>query len=283
MLAVAGGKGGCGKTTTTLGLAAALVRQRKSAVAVDADREMPNLHTLAGVRREPSLDAVADGWPPEFVAGTADAPALGVSVIPAASGPQSADSVPRNSVDSPRSGREPVVQSEPPSPTPSHSGPNEAFHRVRDWADAVLLDCPAGAGPDAAAPLRIADAAAVVTTAEPACLRDAAKTAAMARELGTPVVGAVVSRAQTESDTEPVSEGVADLLDCQVLGVIPDVMASTGSTGAMGTRSSTGTMDAMGEIGATSGDANPSADPLAADRVRAAHDRILSALQPKCL
>jgi septum site-determining protein MinD len=234
MLAVAGGKGGCGKTTTTLGLAAALVRQRKSAVAVDTDREMPNLHAMAGVGRVPGLDAVADGWPPEFVAGTAEAPALGVEVIPAASGPGTDDLA-----------------------NPSRSEPTAGLARVRNSA-AVLLDCPAGAGPDAVAPLRVADAAVVVTTAEPACLRDAAKTAAMARELDAPVAGAVVSRAAE------VPEGLDRLLDCPVLGVVPDA-----------------DVEGPSETGTAT---DPLAtDPLAADEVRSAHDRILSALQPKYL
>jgi septum site-determining protein MinD len=246
MLAVAGGKGGCGKTTTTLGLAAALVRQRKSAVAVDADREMPNLHAMAGVQREPGLDAVADGWPPEFVAGTAQAPVPGVAVIPAASGPRKAQ--PSN----------PPTRDSPSSRRATTTRATTGLARVGRRADAVLLDCPAGAGPDAVAPLRVADAAVVVTTAEPACLRDAAKTAAMARELGTAVAGAVVTRA------EEVPEGLARLLGCPVLGVVPDA--------GVGVKSETGTP------------ADPLAtDPLAADPVRAAHDRILSALQPKYL
>lgn len=232
MLAVAGGKGGCGKTTTTLGLAAALVRQRKSALVADADREMPNLHSMAGVAREPGLDAIAEGWPARMVAGTADAPALGVEVVPAASGPL--DPGASSSPDPSGSGA-----------SPSGSSPRSALVRLRGCADAVLLDCPAGAGPDAVAPLRVADAAVVVTTAEPACLRDAAKTAAMARELGATVAGAVVSRATD------VPNGVARLLDCPVLGVVPDAEART--------------------------------DPLADDRVRAAYDRVLSALQPKRL
>jgi septum site-determining protein MinD len=243
MLAVAGGKGGCGKTTTTLGLAAALVRQRKSAVAVDADREMPNLHAMAGVEREPGLDAVADGWPAGFVAGTAGEPVLGVEVLPAGQG---------------RATRNATDHSQPHQSHRSHSRTIGTLARVRNCADAVLLDCPAGAGPDAVAPLRVADATVVVTTAEPACLRDAVKTTAMARELDVPVAGAVVSRGPA---VEEMPEGVARLLDCPVLGVVPD--ANEGVHSESGPASRT--------------------DPLAVDGVRATHDRILSALQPKYL
>ncbi|WP_435178149.1 MinD/ParA family ATP-binding protein [Halorussus sp. AFM4] len=228
MLAVAGGKGGAGKTTTTLGLAGALARQRRTVVAADADREMPDLHAMAGVAREPGLDAVAAGWPAGLVAGAAGPPTPGVDVVPAASGP--------------------------PDARREDSDLGSPLAGIRGCADAVLLDCPAGAGPDAVAPLRAADAAVVVTTPEPACLRDAAKTAAMARELDTPVAGAVLSR------TGDPPGGVGRLLDCPVLGVVPDA----------GVRSAA-------DVG-TSG-----AEPLASDGVRAAHDRIVSALRPKYL
>jgi septum site-determining protein MinD len=255
MLAVTGGKGGTGKTTTTLGLAGALARQRRSVVAADADREMPDLHAMAGVAREPGLDAVAAGWPARLAAGSADLPTPGVEVLPAASGPAAAG----------RPG--------------SEAGTTLA--RLRGCADAVLLDCPAGAGPDAAAPLRVADAAVVVTTTEPECLRDAAKTAAMARELDAAVAGAVVSRA----DEAPAAVG--RLLDCPVLGTVPE---AGGDAAARDSGADPATRDAG--VGATVTDAGADSaaavgrgrvEPLADDAVRAAHDDLVSALQPKYL
>lgn len=65
MLAITGGKGGCGKTTTTLGLAAAFARQRRRPVAVDADRDMPNLGIVANAVELPGVAVVAnpDGRP----------------------------------------------------------------------------------------------------------------------------------------------------------------------------------------------------------------------------
>ncbi|MFC7080128.1 MinD/ParA family ATP-binding protein [Halorussus caseinilyticus] len=202
MLAVAGGKGGAGKTTTALGLAGALARQRRTVVAADADREMPDLHAMAGVARDPGLDAVAAGWPPRMVAGTADEPTPGVGVLPAASGP----AVPAASGPATGGGGD-SARSAARTGRPPHAT-QTSLARVRGCADAVLVDCPAGAGPDAVAPLRAADAAVVVTTADPACLRDASKTAAMARELDTPVAGAVVSRAADPRRASAVSSTV---------------------------------------------------------------------------
>lgn len=186
MLAIAGGKGGCGKTTTTLGLGAALARQRGSVLAVDADRDMPNLHAMAGVPRTPGLadlrerrvEAVRHGVPRR----------TGIDVVPA-------------------------------SPTPAGFDLGRALERLRGHAAHVLVDCPAGAGPAAADPLRAADRVLLVTTLQPPSLRDTAKTAAMARALGTPVAGAALTRVADPS--ADVAERVASLLGCRVLTIVP--------------------------------------------------------------
>ncbi|WP_318569532.1 MinD/ParA family ATP-binding protein [Salinigranum marinum] len=177
MLAVAGGKGGCGKTTTALGLGAALDGE---AVVVDTDRDMPNLHAMAGVAREPTA---ADGVEPQRVI-------EGVSVLPA------------------------------PPPTTSDAEVTTVLSRVAAATDArVLVDCPGGAGPDAAAPLSAVSDVVLVSTACAPALRDAAKTAAMARALGCRVHGVVLTR------TSATPRGVESLLDCRVLGTVPNVAA----------------------------------------------------------
>lgn len=188
MIAIAGGKGGSGKTTTTLGLARALARTDRDVLAVDADRDMPNLHALADVPRTPTLAAV-EGTPdrdapdPAAVAHP-DPDVSGVRVLPA--------------------------------PTDADVADAAALSRLRRSSRRVLLDCPAGAGPDAAAPLRVADAALVVTLPTPESLRDAAKTAAMIRALDTRVAGAVVTRTATPP------EGVERLLEVDRAVAVPD-------------------------------------------------------------
>ena len=167
MLAFAGGKGGVGKTTTALGLAAALPDRP---LVVDADCDMPDLHALAGVPAD-------DG--PHFC------PAHDCRVLPTpAEGPDSVD---------------------------------QCLERLRGEADAhTLVDTPAGASVDAATPLRVADGVVLVSTACAPALRDAAKTASMARAVGTPVVGAVLTR------TLARPPNAAELLHCPLLGVVPD-------------------------------------------------------------
>lgn len=186
MLAIAGGKGGCGKTTTTFGLATDMARRGTRVLAVDADRDMPDLHALAGVPNDPTIAAVTDGSTPmeRIRSVTRPAPAdPRVGVVPTAPG------VERGEL---RRGLELIGA--------TASGP-------------TLVDCPAGGGPAAVDPLRIADRVLVVTRATPASLRDAVKTVALARAVGTPVVGAVVTAARS------VPDGVERLLGTDAVAV----------------------------------------------------------------
>lgn len=169
MLAIAGGKGGCGKTTTTLGLAAAL---ESRTLVVDADVDMPNLHILAGVERDAALASVADCVDPwEAATPRPDDPGTRVLSAPLE------------------------------SPTDTLRG---ALSRLQRAGAAVLVDCPAGASVDAAVPFQFADATLLVTTLCGPALRDTTKTAAMSRTVGTPVAGAVLTR--THASPAAVSE-----------------------------------------------------------------------------
>ncbi|MHB9286139.1 MinD/ParA family protein [Halobacteriales archaeon Cl-PHB] len=173
MLAIAGGKGGCGKTTTTIGIGRALADLGYRPLLVDADLGMPDLHTRLDLDRDPGLDALGPDTPVEAVARERPAPS-GVAVCPAG-------------------GATPPVA--------------DGLERTNTWEGPVLVDCPAGAGPDAAAPLRVASATVVVSTATATSLADAAKTAAMARTLDAPPACAVVRGS-------PNVQAVGRLLDC---------------------------------------------------------------------
>ena len=158
IVTVAGGKGGVGKSTVALNLAAHL-----DGVVVDADLGMadlptdggPTLHDVLAGRIEPEA-AVRDEW--------------AVGVLPAGrtlSGARAAD------LD--RLG--------------------ETLERVAARYEYVLVDAPAGFAADAAISIATADAVLLVTVPEPAALADAVRTRALARELDTGLGAVVLNRA----------------------------------------------------------------------------------------
>lgn len=157
MLAIAGGKGGSGKTTTALGVSCVLARRGLDPVLVDCDCDMPDIHHLLDIDRAGGVDLLASGTPIRRACQRSTT-APGVRCLTAGD---------RSNVDA-------------------------ALARLTDWHGPVVLDCPPGVGPDAVRPLRHAREALVVSTDQPASLTDAHRTVRTARELGTPVVGTIL-------------------------------------------------------------------------------------------
>lgn len=171
MLAVAGGKGGCGKTTTAIGVARALTTMAEWPLVVDADRDMPDLHHRTNVDPRTGIADAADADRPDAVA--QPSPRFdGVDVLPC------------------RDASATAVAS--------------VLDRLARCDRRVVLDCPAGAGPDAALPLRAADRSILVSTPDERSLTDTAKTAAMARELDAPPVLTVLVRSDGGVDPSPL-------------------------------------------------------------------------------
>lgn len=190
MLAIAGGKGGCGKTTTTVGLGWAFAREELSPLVVDADHEMPDVHVLADISPEPGLSQLERGRHPSEVARPSPVHRR-LSVLPA--GRADLDEV------------------------------ASALFSLRDWHDPTLVDCPAGAGQDVAVPLRAAEWTLLVTSPRTESLRDTIKTAAMARTLGAEPLGVVtVAPSPQEWDDEMRERDVERLFECPFLGHVPD-------------------------------------------------------------
>lgn len=154
MLALAGGKGGCGKTTTTLGLARTLAQRGLDPLVVDADCDMPNVHHVAHVERTDGADMLAEGARLERAI-TRSTSFPGVALLTAGT---------REHMDA-------------------------ALRATTRWHGPVLFDCPAGISPDATRPLRHADRTLLVSTDEPQCLADTRVTLTVARQLSADPAG----------------------------------------------------------------------------------------------
>lgn len=176
MLAVTGGKGGSGKTTTALGVAGALAERRREPLVVDCDLDAPNLHLRADTPRDPGLTA------PNPVEAAHPSPRLpGVDVLPVG--------------DADDTHLDATLDQLP-----------DELGRLPDDRP-VLLDCPAGASEAAARPLRAADGCIVVATSGRESLEDAVKTAEMARAVDTPLRAVAVNREPTVPDGLPPALG----------------------------------------------------------------------------
>jgi len=166
VLAIAGGKGGCGKTTTALGLAGAFARRDEDVIVLDADVDMPDLHTEARTGATPGASDVVEGLPMEdAIQHSTEYP--GVHVLAA----------PTNS--------ETVVS---------------VLDMLRRRSERVLVDTPAGASRDVWRPLSVVDRSIVVTTPTRESVHDAVKSAALARTLEAPAIGSIVTRSDGSID-----------------------------------------------------------------------------------
>jgi septum site-determining protein MinD len=192
--AVASGKGGVGKTTTTVNLGAALAERGHSVAIVDADLGMANLGGFLGLDPEGATLH-------EVLAGEAE---LGSAVYEVSPG---LAAVPSGiSLDGFASVETEVL--------------SEAIDGLREEFDYVLLDLGAGLSHDTVLPLALADAVILVSTPKPVALQDTAKTRQITERLGGAVAGVVLTRA-----SDPWSldfEGISEQLELPVLAVVQE-------------------------------------------------------------
>lgn len=164
MLAIAGGKGGCGKTTTTLGLAGALAQRGFDPLVIDGDCDMPDIHHQVGMTRSGGVDTLADGQPLRDVIVRSER-FPGVAIVTGGR---------RDSLDA-------------------------ALRQVCRWEGPVLVDCSAGRNRESLRPLRYADKAIIVSTDQPQCIQDAVLTRDIAGRLSTSPAGIIVRRTSRKS------------------------------------------------------------------------------------
>lgn len=197
MYAVAGGKGGVGKTTTTLNLAAAFQDTGAETAVVDADLGMTNLGDLAGIENELSVHDVLSGVA-TVEAALVEGPA-GVDVL---AGEHAIDAY--NRADPARL--------------------RDVVRVLRRDYDVVIADTGAGLSHASLVPYGLADGVVLVTTADDVAAADTGKTADMVRQVDGTVLGTVVTRTDYETDTQGVAEEVGERL----LGSVPEAPDVTG-------------------------------------------------------
>lgn len=197
VIAIAGAKGGVGKTTTSINLGAAIsVTYQQSVVVVDLDLAMGNVVDFLDFDwqpGEPSLHDVLAGDVP--VSDATYEVASGFFVVP--SGP---------TLDG-------FTASDP-------SRIGDVVETLRDRYDVVLLDTAAGVSYESLLPYSLADGVVLVSTPRLAAMRDTEKSKSIADRLGTPIIGVVFTH--TGTGNAPDADRLSDYLDVPLLGHVPE-------------------------------------------------------------
>jgi septum site-determining protein MinD len=193
---IAGGKGGVGKTTTAINVAVALQDAGHDVVVVDADLGMANLGAMLDIEHQPSLHQVLAGK-----AAVSDAITEGPGGITVVPGERNLEAF-------------------------ADADPAKLRKVVKALSTAyeiVLIDTGAGLSHETTVPLGLADGVLLITTADDVAIGDTVKTAQLADRIEGDVVGAVLTRANDDTN---VSE-VADKLDLEMLAVVPEDQDAT--------------------------------------------------------
>jgi septum site-determining protein MinD len=195
VITITSGKGGVGKTTTSINLAAALNSFGKEVIVLDANLTTPNVGLHLGAPIVPvTLNHALSGK-----ANITDAiyeHDSGTKIIPSS---LSIGELRRL----------------------NHSKLKDITKKLKKMADFVICDSAAGLGDEAIAALESADEIIIVTNPEIPAVTDALKISKLIEQLDKEVKGVIVTRVKHNKTEMPISN-IHDMLELPILGIIPE-------------------------------------------------------------
>jgi septum site-determining protein MinD len=195
LITIASGKGGVGKTTTSINLGAAINSFGKEVVVVDANLTTPNIGLHLGAPIVPvSLNHVLTGK--AKISDAVYEHESGTKIIPSSLSINEMKNL-------------------------DHSKLKDVGKKLRKMADFIIYDCAAGLGDEALAAIEAADELILVTNPEIPAVTDALKTTKMAQQMGKNVRGVIVTRSRENKSEMPISN-IQEMLELPILGVIPE-------------------------------------------------------------
>jgi septum site-determining protein MinD len=195
LITLIGGKGGCGKTTATINLGAALTKLNKNVSIIDANLTTPNIGVYLGVPEVPvSLHHVIQGK--KHISEATYLHPSGLKIIPGS-----------------------LALSDLKNTDPIKL--ENSLLDLLGTVDLALVDAAAGLGREALSSIKAADSIIIVTNPEIPALTDALKTIKVAEELNTPILGILLNRVKRDGLDIPLLE-VQEMLELPVIGIIPE-------------------------------------------------------------
>lgn len=199
LITVLSGKGGTGKTTLCAGIASALAISGEKVLCIDCDIGLRNLDIALGMSEENALsflEVCRDGYGLQMATEHISFPNLYFLTAPVRASAQDID----------------------------HESFLQMLRLAREEYDYIFLDAPAGldAGFDLAA--KYADRAILVTGADPAAVRDAARAGEVLELMGKTDVRLVVNRVSKKvvSFMNWTVDDIMDSAGLPLLGVVPE-------------------------------------------------------------
>ena len=189
------GKGGVGKTTSAINLAAALNALGEDVLIVDANLSTPNIGLHLGAPIVPvTLNHVLDGR-----ADVTDAiyeHESGLKILPSSLSIKELKRI-------------------------NHDKLIEVAKELRKLADYIILDSSAGLGREAESAINSADEIIIITQAEMPSIADALKTSKLTEYLNKDIRGFIINR-HKGIRTEMNLQNIKDMLEIPHLGTVPE-------------------------------------------------------------
>jgi len=189
------GKGGVGKTTSTINLGTSMNQLGKEVIIVDANLTTPNVGLHLGSPIVPiTLNHVINNK--ARVEEAIYEHESGTKILPASLSIGELKEI-------------------------NHDKLVDVSKKLRKIADIILLDSSAGLGEEAKSAIKSADEVIVITNAEISAVTDALKTIKLAEQMNKKVVGVIITRHQ-DKDWEMDLGTIKDMLEVPILGIIPE-------------------------------------------------------------
>ncbi len=195
LFVITSGKGGAGKTTTTINLGAAMNYFGKDVLVVDGNLTTPNVGIHLNSPEVPiSLNHVLQKKADIFEAVYEHE--SGIKIIPSSLSVSELRKIKPDKIKEFK----------------------EDFKKISDY---VVVDSSAGLGNEAISTMNIADELIIVTNPEMPALTDALKTIKLAEQMKKKVLGVIVTRVK-KNGIEMKAETVKEMLEIPILGMIPE-------------------------------------------------------------